>query len=50
MFRPYRIPGYHKWHVLGGSGVIDTLDLDQTRLGVGVAAATLVAQVATPMK
>jgi hypothetical protein len=35
--------------VLGGVGVIDTLDLDQTRLGVGDMSATLVAQVASPV-
>jgi len=36
-------------NVLGSSGVIDALDLDQAGLGVGVVAATLVTQVATPM-
>lgn len=34
--------------VLGSSGVINALDLDQAGLGVRVPAATLVAQVATP--
>jgi hypothetical protein len=32
---------------VGGVGVVDTLDLDQTRLGVGDMPATLVAKVAT---
>lgn len=36
------------YDVLGGLGVIDTLDLDQAGPGVGVAATTLIAQVATP--
>lgn len=36
------------YHVLGSLGVINTLDLDQTGPGVGVAATTLIAQVATP--
>jgi hypothetical protein len=35
-------------NVLGSSGVIDALDLDQAGLGVGVVATTLIAQVATP--
>ena len=35
--------------VLGTRGVIDALNLDEARLGVGVVAATLVAQVATPI-
>ena len=34
--------------ILGSTGVIDTLDLDQARLRVGRVTATLVAQVATP--
>lgn len=32
---------------VGSSGIIDTLDLDEAGPGVGVPAATLVAQVAT---
>jgi hypothetical protein len=41
----------HSWFVvdiLGGSSVINTLNLDQGGLGVDGVAATLVAQVTTP--
>lgn len=34
----------------GVGGVLDTLDLDQAGVGVGVALATLVAKVAAPVK
>lgn len=34
---------------LGGGDIINTLDLDQACVGVGVALSTLVAQVATPV-
>lgn len=42
------VPGSR--NVLGSSGVIDALDLDQAGLGVGRVAATLITQVATPME
>jgi hypothetical protein len=35
---------------VGSGGVIDALDLDQAGLGVGRVAATLITQVATPMR
>ena len=37
-------------HVLGSAGVIDALDLDQTRLGVGGVLVPLVAEVTSPKK
>ena len=37
-------------HVLGSAGVIDALDLDQTRLGVGGVLVPLVAEVTSPEK
>lgn len=36
-------------HSLGGGNIINTLNLDQACVGVGVALSTLVAQVATPI-
>ena len=37
-------------HVLGSAGIIDALDLDQTRLGVGGVLVPLVAEVTSPGK
>ena len=42
--------GYHTLDVLGRIGIINALDLDQTRSRVGGALAALVAQVATPIR
>lgn len=42
----HTVPMIHD--VLGSLGVINTLDLDQAGTGMGVAATTLIAQVATP--
>lgn len=48
--RPSARPVSGSRNVLGSSGVIDALDLDEAGLGVGGVAATLIAQVATPMQ
>lgn len=42
--------GYHTLDVLGRIGIINALDLNQTRSRVGGVLAALVAQVATPIR
>lgn len=42
-------PRLRAWDLLGGVGVINTLDLDQAGLGAGGVAGTLVGKVATPV-